>query len=112
MIIICLTSGEQFSSWYSSLCIATIVCIVTTSVAPIQQFVNMPICLFHNPNCQYADPIQYCLCEIYSCINVTSFFTKKKIYACIGAYIFNIGTYSDPYSSIGTTLVTTNSRGS
>ena len=24
----------------------------------------MPI--FHNPNCLYADPIRYCLCEIYS----------------------------------------------
>ena len=35
---------------------------------------NLPICLyaympiFHNPNCLYADPIRYCLCEIYSCI--------------------------------------------
>ena len=26
----------------------------------------MPI--FHNPYCLYADPIRYCLCEIYSCI--------------------------------------------
>ena len=36
------------------------------SVAPIQQFAWMPI--FHNPYCLYADPIWYCLCEIYSCI--------------------------------------------
>ena len=43
-------------------------CIIVTSVAPtlctcIQQFAYMPI--FHNPNCLYADPIRYCLCEIY-----------------------------------------------
>ena len=36
------------------------------SVAPIQEFAYMPI--FHNPCCLYADPIRYCLCEIYSCI--------------------------------------------
>ena len=36
-----------------------------SSVALIQQFAYMPI--FHNPNCLYADPIRYCLCEIHSC---------------------------------------------
>ena len=39
---------------------------VNVSVVPIQQFAYMPI--FHNPYCLYADPIRYCLCEIYSCI--------------------------------------------
>ena len=28
----------------------------------MQQFV------YHNLNCLYADPVRYCLCEIYSCI--------------------------------------------
>ena len=47
---------------------------IYSSVAPIQEFAYMPIIMpiFHNPNCLhvhvYADPIRYCLCEIYSCI--------------------------------------------
>ena len=117
----------------------------------------MPI--FHNPNCLYEDPIQYCLCEIYSCslqlfthgtVLITLLFVcytfspkhvatgivslgytyleivlmqfdnnvstnlKNIVYSmyrqcsCLyrySPYIFNIGTYSDPYSSIGATLI-------
>ena len=43
---------------------------IIISVAPtytaICLYAYMPI--FHNPYCLYADPIRYCLCEIYSCI--------------------------------------------
>ena len=27
------------------------------------------------PNCLYADPIRYCLCEIYSCIYVYTWYS-------------------------------------
>ena len=58
--------------------IATIVCIVTTSVAPIQQFANMPICLYFiiqianmqirsNIVCvKYIVVFIYCSCVIHS----------------------------------------------
>ena len=36
---------------------------IICSVVPIKQFAYMPI--FHS---LYADPIRYCLCEIYGCI--------------------------------------------
>ena len=61
----------------------------------------MPI--FHNPNCLYADPIRYCLCEIYSCIYlvynyshmnysiVRVLYIQHKVHVHVVTGIFSLG---------------------
>ena len=59
--------------------------------------------IFHNPYCLYADPIRYCLCEIYSCIYlvrtwysvnysiVRVLYIQPKVHVHVVTGIFSLG---------------------